>query len=96
MARRVREELTDYFTEDFEALADLLAEVRREMKTLGVLPRISQETWQCAIDGNLRALLAQRRKGQAKALLLSRLGPTVNEPELSAPARTVDVVKGVG
>ena len=74
MARRVREELTDYFSEDFVPLADLLAEVRAELKERGVLPGISQETWQRAIDGNLRALLAQRRIGQAKALLLSRLG----------------------
>ena len=43
--------------------------------------RISQETWQRAIDGNLRALLAQRRIGQAKALLLARLGaPLAAEP----------------
>ena len=37
MARRVREELTDYFTEDFEALGELLAEVRRELKSRGAL-----------------------------------------------------------
>ncbi len=86
MARRVREELSDYFTEDFEALADLLADVRRELKALGALPQISQDTWQRAIDGNLRALLAQRRTGQAKALLLARLGAPVNEPQLSAAA----------
>ncbi|MEE9276793.1 MAG: bifunctional precorrin-2 dehydrogenase/sirohydrochlorin ferrochelatase [Dehalococcoidia bacterium] len=77
MARRVREELTDYFTEDFEPLAELLAEVRQELKRLGVLAGVSQETWQQAINGQLRALLAQRRRGQAKALLLSRLGAPV-------------------
>lgn len=75
MARRVREELTDYFTDDFEPLAELLAEVRAEFKKRGDLRHVSQETWQHAIDGQLRALLAQRRSGQAKALLLSRLGP---------------------
>ncbi|HJN91968.1 MAG TPA: bifunctional precorrin-2 dehydrogenase/sirohydrochlorin ferrochelatase [Dehalococcoidia bacterium] len=88
MARRVREELTDYFTEDFEALAELLAEVRRELKQHGVLRDIPQQTWQDAIDGPLRALLAQRRWGQAKARLYSRLGPNVLplEPPLPRPA----------
>ncbi|PZC48535.1 MAG: precorrin-2 dehydrogenase / sirohydrochlorin ferrochelatase [Chloroflexi bacterium] len=81
MARRVREELTDYFSEDFIPLAELLAEVRAELRAKGVLPQISQETWQRAIDGNLRALLAQRRIGQAKALLLARLGaPLAAQP----------------
>lgn len=77
MARRIREELNDYFTEDFEPLADLLAEVRADLKRRRVLLLISQETWQRAIDGRLRALLAQRRWGQAKALLLSRLGAAI-------------------
>ena len=92
MARRVREELSDYFTDDFEPLADLLAETRAELKTRGVLPQISQDSWQRAIDGNLRALLAQRRVGQAKALLLSRLGVDLaarpGEEPLSVAART--------
>lgn len=77
MARRVREELSDYFSEDFQPLAELLAEVRSELKANGTLRQVSQEAWQKAIDGNLRALLAQRRTGQAKALLLSRLGASL-------------------
>ena len=80
MARRVREELSDYFSEDFVPLAELLAEVRADLKARGLLPQISQETWQRAIDGNLRALLAQRRTGQAKALLMARLGAPLAAP----------------
>ena len=80
MARRVREELSDYFSEDFRAAGELLAEVRADLKARGLLPQISQETWQRAIDGNLRALLAQRRTGQAKALLLARLGAPLAAP----------------
>ena len=89
MARRVREELEAYFTEDFEPLAELLAEVRAELKQRGVLLPIPQSTWQAAIDGRLRALLAQRRRGQAKALLLSRLGAPVlpQEPPPGHPVR---------
>jgi hypothetical protein len=78
--------LTDYFSEDFVPLADLLSEVRAELKARGALAAISQETWQRAIDGNLRALLAQRRIGQAKALLLSRLGAPLSA---DAPAEFV-------
>lgn len=90
MARRVREELDAYFTEDFEALAELLAEVRAELKRRGVLLQIPQDTWQAAIDGRLRSLLAQRRWGQAKALLLSRLGAPIlpQEPLPTALAVT--------
>jgi precorrin-2 dehydrogenase/sirohydrochlorin ferrochelatase len=72
LARRLREELTDYLSEDFAALAELLDEVRHELRDHGVRP--DPETWQQAIDGQLRALLAQRRWGQARARLLRRLG----------------------
>jgi siroheme synthase-like protein len=72
LARRLREELTDYLSEDFAALSDLLGEVRTELRRKGVTP--DAETWQRAIDGQLRALLAQRRWGQAKARLVRALG----------------------
>jgi siroheme synthase-like protein len=72
LARRLREELSDYLTEDFGPLADLLAEVRTELRKKGAMP--DAETWQRAIDGQLRALLAQRRWGQAKARLIRALG----------------------
>lgn len=72
LARRLREELTDFLSEDFAALADLLGEVRTELRRKGVTP--DAETWQRAIDGQLRALLAQRRWGQAKARLVRALG----------------------
>jgi siroheme synthase-like protein len=72
LARRLREELTDYLSEDFAALADLLGEVRSELRKRHVTP--DAETWQRAIDGQLRALLAQRRWGQARARLIRALG----------------------
>lgn len=72
LARRLREELDDYLTEDMPALADLLAEVRQELRARKV--KVENDTWQYAIDGQLRVLLAQRRYGQARARLLSRLG----------------------
>lgn len=82
LARRLREELEVYLSDDFEPLADLLAEMRQELRARRVT--VDAETWQRAIDGQLRALLAQRRYGQARAYLLARLGvelqPLPGEP----------------
>jgi siroheme synthase-like protein len=72
LARRLREELDAYLTDDMPALADLLAEVRQEVRRRGI--KIENDTWQRAIDGQLRVLLAQRKHGQARARLISRLG----------------------
>lgn len=72
LARRLREEMDAYLTDELPALADLLAEVRTELRACRV--RVENDTWQRAIDGPLRALLAQRRYGQAKARLLASLG----------------------
>ena len=74
IARRVREELSAYLSEDAAPLAELVAETRAELRRRGVFAPIAAEDWQTAMDGRLRALLAQRRRGQAKALLLARLG----------------------
>ncbi|HLZ68364.1 MAG TPA: bifunctional precorrin-2 dehydrogenase/sirohydrochlorin ferrochelatase [Dehalococcoidia bacterium] len=86
LARRLREELGAYLTDDFEPLAELLAEVRGELRQQHV--HVDADTWQRAIDGQLRVLLAQRRYGQAKAYLLRGLG-LLAEP-IGAP-RTGDV-----
>ena len=72
LARRLREELTDFLSEDFAPLADLLNEVRGELKSRGLT--VDAETWQTAIDARLRALLAQRRPEEARAHLLAGLG----------------------
>lgn len=74
LARRLREELTDFLTEDYGALAGLLADVRSELKQRNV--RVDGETWQRAIDARLRALLAQRRPDEAREYLLRGLGIT--------------------
>jgi precorrin-2 dehydrogenase/sirohydrochlorin ferrochelatase len=72
LARRLREELEAYLSEDFDLLAKLLADVRQELRARNVA--VDPETWQRAIDGQLRVLLTQRRYGQAKARLLQSLG----------------------
>jgi siroheme synthase-like protein len=72
LARRLREELEAFLSEDYGPLAALLQEVRQELRSRGIV--VDPEAWQRAIDGRLRALLAQRRKAQAKAYLLAALG----------------------
>ena len=77
VARRVREELTDYLDADTSTLAELVAEVRADLRRLNVFQPIPADAWQSAMDGQVRILLAQRRRGQAKALLMSRLGQPI-------------------
>jgi siroheme synthase-like protein len=72
LARRLREELTDFLSEDFAPLADLLNEVRMALRERKV--SVDAELWQTAIDGRLRALLAQRRYEEARERLIERLG----------------------
>lgn len=72
LARRLREELDAYLTEDMPALADLLAEVRQEIRARGI--KVENDTWQEAIDTKLRVMLAQRRYPEARAYLVERLG----------------------
>lgn len=77
LARWLREELEGYLSEDFDRLARLLAETRRELRESGVSP--DAEAWQRAIDGRLRELLSAGRYTEAKARLLSmlRAGPQI-------------------
>ena len=72
LARRLREELEAFLSEDYGPLAELLQEVRQELRSRGIV--VDPETWQRAIDGRLRALLARHRRAQARAYLLAALG----------------------
>ena len=72
LARRLREELEAYLTEEMPALADLLGDVRSDLRPRGIVP--DADLWQDAIDEDLRVLLAQRKYRQAKARLLTALG----------------------
>ena len=80
LARRLREELDAYLTPEMPALADLLGEVRTELRARKIQP--DAEVWQEAIDENLRVLLAQRKYRQAKTRLLEKLGVGELVPEL--------------
>jgi siroheme synthase-like protein len=72
LARRLREELEAFLSEDYAPLAELLQEVRQELRSRGIA--VDAETWQRAINGPLRALLAQGRQAEAKDHLRASLG----------------------
>lgn len=72
MARRLREDLSAFLTPDYEALADLLAEVRVELRQRNL--RVDPETWSRAIDEPLRDLLRANRIDEARSRLVDSLG----------------------
>ncbi len=86
LARRLREELEAYLTEEMPALADVLADVRKDLRSRGIVPEA--DLWQTAIDEELRVLLAQRKYRQAKARLLTSLGAGELVEELVGVAGT--------
>ena len=73
MARRIREELSEYLDAETSSLAELVAEVRAELRAQESFRAIPPEAWQNAMGSPLRILLAQQRRDEAKALLRSRL-----------------------
>jgi siroheme synthase-like protein len=72
LSRAVREELEAYFTEDYTALAEIVASVRRKLKERSLAP--GAEAWQKALNGDLRRLVREGKQEEAKAYLLRRLG----------------------
>ena len=71
LAARLRRDLESYFTREYEELVELAAEVRRELRASG--RRADASRWRAALDADLRQLLAEGRRGDAKARLLDRL-----------------------
>ncbi|HEY5639472.1 MAG TPA: bifunctional precorrin-2 dehydrogenase/sirohydrochlorin ferrochelatase [Dehalococcoidia bacterium] len=92
MARKVREDLETFLSEDDSALLELAAEVRRETRERGIevedCPRCQRDhldVWNAALDGIVKSLIREGRRDEAKSrfldLLFSPSGQTV--PELS-------------
>ncbi|MBI2999939.1 MAG: bifunctional precorrin-2 dehydrogenase/sirohydrochlorin ferrochelatase [Deltaproteobacteria bacterium] len=75
LSRAIREELEAYFTEDYGTLAEIVAEVRRELKERSLAP--SAEAWQKALNGDLRRLIRDGKQEEAKNHLLKRLGAEI-------------------
>jgi len=71
LARKVREDLEEFLGEGYDLLLDLVAEVRQELKGEGLQP--PPAAWNAALDRELRALLAQGKRQQARERLLRAL-----------------------
>jgi precorrin-2 dehydrogenase/sirohydrochlorin ferrochelatase len=71
MARKLREEMEGFLTDDYVLLLDLATEVRRDLRGKGIL--VDPEVWNTALDGELRGLLAEGRRAEAKDRLVHSL-----------------------
>jgi len=76
MARKMREEIETFLTEDYALMLELAAEVRAELREKGML--IDSEVWNRALDADLRRLLAEGKRPEAKERLLRSLSEPVS------------------
>jgi precorrin-2 dehydrogenase / sirohydrochlorin ferrochelatase len=72
LVRAVREELERYLGPEYAELAELVGDVRRELRARGRSP--DGATWHQALDADLRSLVKAGRREQARERLLDRLG----------------------
>ena len=71
MARKMREELEAFLTEEHVLMLELAAEVRRELHDREV--KVDPDTWNAALDADLKRLLGEGRRDEAKQRLLRSL-----------------------
>jgi precorrin-2 dehydrogenase/sirohydrochlorin ferrochelatase len=76
MARKMREEIEEFLTEDYAAMLELAAEVRAELREQGKL--IDADIWNRALDADLKKLLGEGKKAEAKERLLRSLAEPVS------------------
>ena len=72
LSRAIREELESYFTEDYTTLAEVVGEVREELKNRALFP--GAEAWRHALNGEVRALIRDGSREQVRNYLLKQLG----------------------
>jgi siroheme synthase-like protein len=75
LSRVIREELESYFTGEYETMAALAAEVRKELRQRSIMP--SFENWRQALGDDLKQLVRRGDLAGAKRHLLKELGATV-------------------
>jgi len=72
LARKIRSELEQYFSEEYSSLATLVAEVRQELKSNKV--RIAEQKWQDVLElHQLLQMIRERKYEHAKERLLSNI-----------------------
>jgi hypothetical protein len=72
----MREEIEEFLTEDYAAMLELAAEVRAELREQGKL--IDADIWNRALDADLKKLLGEGKKAEAKERLLRSLAEPVS------------------
>jgi len=80
MARKVREDIQAFLTDDDSTLLDLAAEVRRELREQGIAvkgcehcQRNNNDVWNAALDGEVKKFLHEGKRAEAKARILNLL-----------------------
>jgi siroheme synthase-like protein len=80
MARKAREDIEAFLTEEDAQLLDLAAEIRRELRESGVAvvgcrhcQRNNNDVWNAALDGEVKRLLKTGDRAAAKARILNLL-----------------------
>ena len=76
MARKMREEIEKFLTDDWAAMLELAAEVRAELREQGKL--IDADIWNRALDADLKKLLAEGKQAEARERLLRSLAEPVS------------------
>jgi siroheme synthase-like protein len=76
MARKMREELSDFLTEEWVAMLELAAEVRAGLRERDIM--VDSDTWNAALDNELRHLLKEGRYDEARQRLLRNLQQPVS------------------
>lgn len=71
MARKLREDLQEFLTEEYALMLDLVAEVRRELRDRGL--SVEPDVWNAALDAEVKRLLGQGNLDEAKQRLLRSL-----------------------
>ena len=72
LSRAIREELEEYFSQDYALLSDIVADVRRELKEKGIAS--DAESWRRALNGDVRRLVHEGDIEAAKRLLREEVG----------------------
>ena len=78
MARKMREEIEAFLTEDYAQMLTLAAEVRAELRERNIL--VDSDTWSAALDSSLKQLLSEGKRAEAKDRLLQALRQPVGGP----------------
>lgn len=71
LARLVREELEGWLGDDYAALVDVAADVRTELARRG--RATTGDAWTRSVDADVRQLVREGRRAEARARLLTRL-----------------------